>query len=199
MILLLVRHGMTDAVGRSIAGRAPGVHLNAQGSAEAAALAGCLARLPLVAVYSSPLERALETARPIAEGAGLPVRSHPGLIELDFGDWTGKTLDELSDDPRWGAFNARRGATRIPGGETMGETVARTRTAVADLRLAHGGRQVVAVSHGDVIRGLLADVLGLPLDHLFRLEVAPASVSAVDLAGHPARLLTLNWRPGQPL
>jgi broad specificity phosphatase PhoE len=199
MILLLVRHGATDAVGRSIAGRAPGVHLNARGSAEAAALAGSLRRLPVAAVYSSPLERAMETALPIAEGAGLPVRSHPGLLELDFGAWTGKTLDDLSDDPHWRAFNERRETTRIPGGETMRETVTRARTAVADLRLAHDGRLVVAVSHGDVIRGLVAHELGLPLDHLFRLEVATASVSAVDFAVDPGRVLTLNWRPGQLL
>ncbi|HYC31470.1 MAG TPA: histidine phosphatase family protein [Gemmatimonadales bacterium] len=200
MVLLLIRHGTVDSVGRSIAGRVPGVHLNAEGAAQAARLAECLARLPVVSLSSSPLERALETAGPIGRALGLPVRPAPGLVELDYGEWTGRSLAELASDPRWVSFNQHRERTRIPGGETMSEVVERASVAVEEIRLASGAGTTAAVTHGDVIRGLLARWLGMSLDHLFRLEVDPGSVSAVELAGgaHP-RVRTVNWRPGRPV
>lgn len=198
-IVLLLRHATCDPVGRSIAGRAPGLHLNEEGRSQAESLARSLARLPIRAVYSSPLERALETARPLVRALGVPLREAPGLVELDFGDWTGRTLVELERDPRWRAFNERRETSRIPGGETMAEAVGRAAEAVTAIHQADSGGMLAAVSHGDVIRGLLAHYLGLSLDHMLRLEAAPASVSAVEVGNGWARVLSVNWRPATPV
>ncbi len=190
---------MCDPVGRRLAGRAPGVHLDPVGIAQAAALGAALAPVGLAAVYSSPLERAVETAAPLAQAAGVPVQASHGLLELDFGEWTGREIADLEDDPHWREFNLRRGTTRIPGGETMEEVLARAWTALEAIHRAHPGALVAAVSHGDVIRALLARCAGIPLDHLHRLEVAPASVSAVAVESWGTRLLTLNWRPDGPV
>lgn len=197
--VLLVRHAMCDPVGRVLAGRAPGVHLNRPGSVQAAALGAALGGLGIAAVYSSPLERAVETAAPLAHAAGVPVRVSAGLLELDFGQWTGREMAELESDPLWRAFNLHRATTRIPGGETMEEVVARAARAVEDIRHAHEGGLVAAVSHGDVIRALLAHYAGMSLDHLHRLEVAPASVSALAAEKWGTRLLSLNWRVDGPV
>jgi broad specificity phosphatase PhoE len=197
--VLLVRHAQCDHVGRRIAGRAPGVHLNAAGRSEAEALAAALRHLPIAAVYSGPLERAAETAAILARPLGLPVVPAAGLDELDFGDWTGRSLDSLSGEPRWRAFNEARATTRIPGGEQMGEVVARARAELDGLRLDHPDALVAAVSHGDVIRGVLLDCLGMPLDSVHRLEVVPASVSVIRFDPAP-RVLGVNWTvPGPAL
>ena len=191
--VLLIRHGLCDSVGRAIAGRAGGVHLNAAGVQQARRLADRLRALPIAAVYSSPLERARETAAPLGKRLGLPVRIASGLDELDFGAWTGRTLESLRGEPDWDRFNAERGSTRIPGGESMGEVVGRAGAELTRIAAEHPGRLVAAVSHGDVIRALLADFAGIPLDRMLRLEVAPASVSLVRLTGEPL-VLTVNWR-----
>jgi probable phosphoglycerate mutase len=197
--LLLIRHALCDPVGHSIAGRTPGVHLNAAGRIEADALAARLSNLEISAIYSSPLERALETAAPIAARSGLQVVPAPGLLEIDFGDWTGKPLAELDQRPEWRCFNSSRSTTRIPGGEEMAEVLARTLTEVARIRTAHPGPAalVALVSHGDVLRTLLTHFLGIPLDFVHRLEVSPASVSVVALEDGP-RLLLLNSTAGWP-
>jgi probable phosphoglycerate mutase len=190
--LLLFRHGLCDPVGRSIAGRSPGVHLNSSGRRQASALAEVLSPLPVIAVYSSPQERARETAEPAAERLGLPVRVAAELAELDYGDWTGRTLASLADDAEWQRFNRERGSTRIPGGETMAEIVTRAAGAVSEIRARHPDAIVAAFTHGDVIRALLASWAGMPLDHMLRLEVAPGSTTAVRLSPEP-QLLMLNW------
>jgi probable phosphomutase (TIGR03848 family) len=191
--LLLIRHGMCDTVGRVIAGRSAGVHLNPAGLRQARELARRLRRLPLAAVYASPLDRALETAAPLAEGTGLAVRMARGLEELDYGSWTGRTLESLVADPVWQRYNTARGTTRIPGGETMEEVVARASAELARMACEHPDAPVAAVTHGDVIRALLAHYAGLALDHMLRLEVAPASVCVVRVSAEP-RLLAVNWR-----
>jgi probable phosphoglycerate mutase len=190
---LLIRHASCDHVGRRIAGRAPGVRLNARGRAEAEALAEALGERRIDAVYSGPLERAMETARPLAERLGRTVRTATGLDELDFGEWTGRTLDSLAEDPRWRAFNEARGATRIPGGELMGEAADRAMAELSRFRREHPHGVVAAVSHGDVIRGMLLRCLGLPLDAVHRLEVAPASVSVVRAFEDGAQVVGMNW------
>lgn len=197
--VLLIRHGMCDPVGKSIAGRTPGVHLNRQGRAQAADLARVLSRLPIEAVYSSPMERAVETALPLGLALGRPVREAPGLTELDFGEWTGRSLVELERDPRWPAFNEHREATRIPGGESMGEVVSRAVGTLSDILRTHGEAVVAAVSHGDVIRAVLMHCLGAPLDRIHGLEVAPGSVSAVQLGEGASRVLAVNWRGDRPV
>lgn len=191
--VLLIRHALADPVGRTIAGRAPGVHLNRIGRRQAGALAARLAKLPIAGVYTSPLERAHETAEPVAARLGTPVREAAGLIELDYGAWTGRAIAELDGDPVWRRFNTQRGTTRIPGGETMDEVVARGTEELRRVAEAHPGGLVAAVTHGDVIRALLAHYGGMPLDAMLRLEVAPASVSGIRLGPCP-RVTAINWR-----
>ncbi|MFL5574996.1 MAG: histidine phosphatase family protein [Gemmatimonadaceae bacterium] len=189
---LLVRHATCDPVGRSLAGRAPGVRLDADGRAQAHRLAARLAAAPLAAVYSSPLERARETAAAIAERAGVAVETHDGLTELDVGAWTGRTFAELAPDDLWRRFNSFRGGTRPPRGELMLEAQARAVAALLGLRDRHPSGVVAAVSHADVIKGIVAHVAGIPLDLTHRLEVSPASVSVVTIDAEGARLLRLN-------
>ena len=195
--LLLVRHALCDPVGRSIAGRSPGVLLNAIGRAQAERLTERLAAAPIEALYSSPLERARETARPIAERLGLEIRVAPGLMELDYGDWTGLTLDQVRASTAWKEFNSFRSCARIPGGELMLEVQARAVAELERLREHHAG-WVIAVSHGDVIRAAIAHYAGIPLDLMQRLEIGPASVSALSFDAGGVRILRLN-DTGEPL
>lgn len=192
MQLLLVRHAMCDPVGHSLAGRQPGVVLNDEGRAQARAVAARLAARGLAAVYSSPLDRAAETARCIAEMSRVPMHIHAGLTEFDFGEWTGRTIESLRDDETWRRFNAHRAGTRAPGGESPLEAQARATTAVYELAERHGDDAVVAVSHADVIRGILCHLLGLSLDLQHRLEIDPASITTVELNAWGPRVLCLN-------
>lgn len=189
---LLIRHALCDPVGKAIAGRTPGVHLNKPGQAQAEALAARLGSLPISAIYSSPLERALETAEPLARRLRLAVSPLAGLNEVDFGDWTGLTLAALAEVPEWHDFNTHRSRTRIPHGEIMSEVVARASEELDRLRGQHDSDLVAVVSHGDVLRGLLSHMLGMPSDFLHRLEVEPASVSVLSYDGGVPRLLLMN-------
>ena len=191
--LFLIRHGMCDPVGHAIAGRTPGVHLNEEGRRSAAALAERLAAYPILTVHSSPLERAVETAQPLAARVGVPVELAPGLTELDFGAWTGRTLEELRPLPGWRIWNEARGSARIPGGESMAEVLSRALEWVESARQRPGEGIVAAVTHGDVIRALLTHFLDMPVDRLLRLEIEPASVSVIRWEGDEPRLLALNW------
>ena len=192
--ILLIRHAHWEGVGRVLAGREPGIKLSASGAAEAEHLAGALVRLPIAAVYNSPLERARETALPLARRLGLEPTDAPGLLELDFGRWTGREIAALESDPEWQRFNRERGTARIPGGETMAEAVARARGALAELSRYCPDQLVAAVTHGDIIRGVLTDAFGLPLDRMFQLVVEPASVSVL-VTGSPPLIPVINWRP----
>jgi probable phosphomutase (TIGR03848 family) len=179
--LLLVRHAMCDPVGRLLAGRAPGVHLNAEGRAQAERLAERLGGLELDGIYTSPLERALETAEPIARRTGCSVEPLAAFTELEFGAWTGCTLAELDGDPVWRRFNAQRSVARPPGGESMLEVQARAVAGLEALRRRHPDGRALVVSHGDVIRSVVAHLAGIPLDLFQRLEISPASVTVVEL------------------
>jgi probable phosphomutase (TIGR03848 family) len=196
---LLIRHGSCDPVGKSIAGRAPGIHLNDTGRAQATALAERLAAVPVAAVYSSPLERAQETAAPLAARQGKSVTIVPELVELDFGEWTGRTLAELHEAAGWREFNAFRSGTRIPGGELMSEVQSRAVGALERLARSHPDATVAAVSHGDVIRAILTYFLGMPLDLLQRIEIDPTSVSVLRLDRFGPAVLRMNgtgdWPP----
>jgi probable phosphoglycerate mutase len=147
-----------------------------------------LAGLPIEAVHSGPLERAEETARAL----GLPVTIAPELDELDYGDWTGRSVEELSGDPAWEAWNRFRAGTRIPGGETMLEVQARAVGLVQRLQAEHPSGRVVLVSHGDVIRAVLLHHLGLSLDLFARVEIDPGSLSVLAVEPWGARVLLLN-------
>jgi probable phosphomutase (TIGR03848 family) len=191
---LLIRHAHCDPVGKAIAGRASGVHLNSQGRAEAIGLARRLSSLAIAAVYSSPLERAVETATPVAELHGLEVQSAVGLTEIDFGAWTGKTLAELDQLAEWKAFNSFRSGTRIPGGENMTDVLARALAELERLgrRHAGSGELVAIVSHGDVLRVVVAHYLGISSDLLQRIELSPASITVLSLDRSGPRILQLN-------
>lgn len=191
--VLLIRHAHWDGVGRVLAGRGAGTRLSPRGTAEAERLAGALAAIDLAAIYTSPLERARATAAPLARAHGLALREEPRLLELDFGRWTGQSIAALETDPAWRRFNEERATARIPGGESMSEAVARAREALREIAGAWGDASVAAVTHGDIIRGLVVDALGCPLERLLQLEIEPASVSIL-VTGPPARLALLNWR-----
>lgn len=177
---ILIRHGMTDAVNHTIAGRTPGVNLNAAGIEQAARLAAHLSAQHITHIYSSPLERARQTAEPIARAANCEVQISEPFDELDFGAWTNRTLAELDPLPEWKRFNAHRSTTAPPGGELMLHVQERTVAELERLRALHKDAFVAIVSHADVIRALLAHLLGAPLDMLLRLYIDPASFSVIE-------------------
>jgi probable phosphoglycerate mutase len=195
---LLVRHGETDAVGKSIMGWKPGWHLNSRGSAEVAALADRLVRLPVRAVYTSPLERAVETAGAIAERHGLEIQQVVELGEFHAGEWEGLTLAELDQRDDWHRFNQFRSGTRAPGGELMIETQARMIRQLTCIAARHREELVAIVSHGDPLRAVVAYYLGIPLDFMLRFEIDPASVSVVQVAEWGARVLCVNHKDAVP-
>jgi broad specificity phosphatase PhoE len=190
--VLLIRHATCDPVGHILAGRTPGIGLNEDGRAQAAALAAALRTEPLSAVCSSPLQRAMETAAAIAAPHGLPVLEVAGLQEIDFGEWTGSSFADLAGDATWHDFNVLRGTTRVPGGELVLEVQARAVAALLLLVQQHAGASIAIVTHGDVIRAVLGHLLGMPVDNLLRLEIAPAAVSTVVFDGRSPRVIGVN-------
>ncbi|GJD46173.1 Putative phosphoserine phosphatase 2 [Methylobacterium cerastii] len=187
----LVRHATHDRVGTILCGRMPGVRLGPAGHAEAAALADALAGSGATTVLSSPRDRALDTARPIADRLGLAVTIAPELDEIDFGDWTGRSFADLDGDPDWTAWNTARASARPPKGQGSCESMAEAGARALAL-LARQPKACVAVSHGDVIRAVLLAILGLSTDAYDRLTVAPASISSLDLWPGGGRLVGLN-------
>lgn len=175
----------------------PGVHLNARGRREAAWLRDRLVQAVMCpdALVASPLERSLETAAPIGAGLGLTPQIEPALGEMAFGEWTGRSFEELERVPAWKAFNVCRSAARVPGGETMLETQARAVAALERLRECYGDATLAIVSHGDVLRAVVAHYLGLSIDLLQRFEIEPASITTLDVSPHGARLIRLNECP----
>lgn len=190
-MILLIRHALVDACGRFLAGRMPGIHLNEEGCRQARALATTLGRLPLAAIYSSPLERARETAEAIAAGAGT-LSIVDELNEIDFGEWTGLPFDELNRRYEWTAFNRYRASTPIPGGEWMRNVQMRAFRALRTMHRAHGDSPIAVVSHGDVLRALVAKVIDVPLDRLDSFRIDPASVSVLEPAMSGFELTQLN-------
>jgi probable phosphoglycerate mutase len=192
-ILLLIRHGMTAMVAeKRLAGWTPGVTLDEAGRREAYALAGRLAHAPLQAIYSSPLDRTLETAQIVAAPHGLEVQVRERLIETHIGDWTGKLIDEVKDSETWKAIKERPTGVRIGGGETIDEVQARMVAEIETIRQAHPDGLVAAVSHGDPIKAAVCHYLGLGLDYFQRLHISTASVSVLMLGEHDGALVSLN-------
>ncbi len=192
----LIRHASYDMLDRVLAGRTPGHSLNVAGRAEAERVAGALASRPITAVVASPLERAQETAAVIGRLLGLPVRTEPDLNEIDFGDWTGTPFDTLHGSPAWTAFNTFRSTAAIPGGEAMLAAQARAVAAIGRLRADWSGQEIAVVSHGDVVKVLITHFLGVPLDLLRRIDIAPASRSVILLADAYVRVLGVNLPAG---
>jgi broad specificity phosphatase PhoE len=194
-IFHLVRHAQYDLLGRVLAGRTPGLHLNADGQIQADALGRELAGRGIVAVVSSPRERARETAAPAAASLGLTVQVDEGFDEVDFGAWTGARFKDLADRPVWRAWNVFRSMTAAPDGETMLAAQARAVAALLRWRAAHGEGEIVVVSHGDVVKAILAHALAVPLDLFRRIEIAPASRSVLVLGDDDARVTGINLPP----
>ena len=198
MNLLLIRHATNDWVGEKLAGWTPGVHLNDEGRAQAVALAARLAEVPLAAVYSSPLERTMETAQPLAEAHGLTIQVREQLGETRYGDWTGRSLKELKDEKLWPVVQVYPGGARFPGGESMREVQARLVAELDTIRDAHPEQTVAVVSHSDPIKMAVAHYLGLPLDLFQRLSISPASVTAFAFSQLGPRLICLNYTAALP-
>lgn len=191
--VLLIRHGINDYVkAGKLAGRLPGVHLNAEGQAQATALAERLGSAGIAAIYSSPLERTRETAAPLAERLGLPVQPCADLLESDCGEWAGQPIAELNQTDLWRQIQVCPSAARFPAGESMAEIQARMVRAIETLRAAHPGQTVAAVSHSDPIKLAVAFYVGLPLDLYQRLEIAPASISELMFPPLRPTLVRLN-------
>ncbi len=175
----LVRHAAHGLLGRVLTGRMPGVPLNEDGRAQALRLAEHFSTRPVAAVVSGPLERAQQTAGPIAAALGLAVTTDAGLDEIDFGEWTGMSFDALQGSLAWQAWNQFRGTEPTPGGETMLDALARGMHSLTHLRQVYPECEVVLVSHQDLLKALLMHSLGAPLDLLHRVELAPASRSVL--------------------
>jgi probable phosphomutase (TIGR03848 family) len=189
---LLIRHATTDMTDRAVVGWMPNVHLNQKGQEQAERLAGRLAQVPIVAIYSSPLERAFETAAPIAKRLSLQISICEEIGEIQFGDWTGRNFQELDDMSKWKQFNLFRSGTRIPGGELMLEVQARIVVILEQLRERHPSDVVAVVSHGDVVKAAVAHYAGIHLDLFQRIEISPASVSVVVVNDYGPRILRIN-------
>ena len=168
--------------------------LSSEGLDQAAIVADLLGTVPLAGVYSSPRERAWYTAREIAEPHDLEVQIAEGLEEIDFCEWTGARFADLEGDEAWQQWNEARGSARCPGGESMSEAVERSRSALDDIAAENDGETVVAVTHCDIIRGVLAHYLGMPLDNVLRFDVDPASISTLELGRWGARVRSINER-----
>ena len=195
---LLIRHATTDAVGKYLSGRHSGVHLNTEGKTQAEELAKRLTNLKLAAIYSSPLERALQTAAPIAALHNLNCQVNDHFQELDFGQWTNKAFSELQGDADFKRFNTFRSGTRIPGGEMMLEAQSRIVRGLQQLAVDHPGATVAVVSHSDMIKAAIAFYTGVPIDLMQRLEISPASISILDVYTDFASLQLLNHTGNLP-
>lgn len=198
-LVFFVRHGRTPTTGKVLPGRAKGLHLGEEGIAQASRAAQRISALvdkegkPVVsAVYASPMERTQETAAPIAKALGLRVRTRKGLIEADFGHWTGRRLRDLNKLPEWETVQRYPSGFRFPGGESFGEMQTRMVDAVHELVASHPGETIVATSHADTIKAALAQALGTHLDHFQRIVIGQCSVSAVLYTSRGPVVLAVN-------
>jgi probable phosphoglycerate mutase len=192
--VLFVRHGQTATTGTVLPGRAPGLHLSDTGRQQAEAVAERIAGTngKVAAIYASPLERTKETAAPIAKKLGLRVRVERDLLECDFGEWTGKQLKALMKLPEWHTVQRYPTGFRFPGGESFPEMQARIERAVDRMRERHPGETVIAVSHADPIKALVAAAVGTHLDLFQRIVISPCSVTAITFGTGGPTVLGVN-------
>lgn len=192
-MVLFVRHGQTPTTGDTLPGRAPHLHLADAGVAQAERAAARIAALPSVAaIYASPMERTRETAAPIAKARKLRVRQAKGLIECDFGRWTGARLADLRTRPEWRTVQRYPSGFRFPGGESFAEMQSRSVDAVHELVAAHPGETIVAVSHADVIKAIVAAATGTHLDLFQRIVISPCSITAIVYGADGPVVLSVN-------
>jgi probable phosphoglycerate mutase len=196
-VILLVRHGQTPTTGKLLPGRAPGLHLAEAGQQQAQRAAERIAALPTVdAVYASPLERARETAAPIGAARGLKVRIDRGLLECDFGEWTGAELKGLMKLPEWNTVQRAPSTFTFPGGESFTAMQNRIVGAIDRIRAAHPGGTVVCVSHADPIKAAVAHAMGTHIDLFQRIVISTCSISAVAYGLGSPVVLTVNSTGG---
>jgi probable phosphomutase (TIGR03848 family) len=195
--LLLVRHGNTSTTGKLLPGRAPGLHLAESGTQQAERAGARIAELKRVdAIYTSPLERARETAAPIGKATGVRPKVERGLLECDFGEWTGAELSKLMKLPEWRTVQRAPSTFRFPNGESFTEMQLRMVSTLDRLRAAHHGGTVVCISHADPIKAAMAHALGTHLDLFQRIIISTCSISAIGFAGDGPMALTVNSTGG---
>ena len=198
--LFLIRHGENEWTERgALAGRTPSVSLNEKGKEQAQQVAERLKDQPITAVYSSPLLRCLETARPLAAALNLPVSVEPGILEVDYGEWRGGELKELGKRPEWRLVQVYPGGFRFPGGETLREVQNRVITTLERIRTEHAGEVLAVYAHGDVLRTSMAYYLGMPLDLFQRIQISTASISLVAFHRFGPSILAMNDSGGFPV
>ncbi|MGI9610223.1 MAG: MSMEG_4193 family putative phosphomutase [Acidimicrobiia bacterium] len=193
--VFLVRHGKTPTTGAVLPGRAKGLHLADEGVAQAERAAQRLAGLggeSFAGVYASPMERTKETAAPIGKALGHRVQLRKGLIEAEFGDWTGAKLKDLYKLPEWETVQKYPSGFRFPGGESFPEMQTRITNQLRELVADHPGERIVCVSHADPIKAAIADAMGTHLDQFQRIVVGPCSISAVLFTHVGPRVLAVN-------
>ena len=190
--LLLVRHGHTDVAGKRLTGQAPGVHLNELGRGQAERLVERLDGVRIDTIVSSPLERCRETAAPLAKARGRAVDVGRAWIEVGYGEWTGRSISQLRRTKLWRRVMFAPSNVRFPGGESLLEVQVRAVDASFDIAARHARGTVLVVSHADVIRLLVAHLAGMHADHLQRLSIDTASITAVSISDGFPRLLTVN-------
>ena len=188
----MIRHASHDRLDRFLCGRMAGVRLSEGGLGQARALAVHLAQESISAVYSSPLERTRETADALADAAGVPVTVDQRLNEIEFGDWTGLTFEALRPRPDWQDWNRNRSRARPPGGEAIADVQARLSDWMAEVSRSHPNQTIAAVSHADVVKAAVGEILGSSADHMSRFAVDPASVTTLEITDGHARLIRLN-------
>jgi probable phosphomutase (TIGR03848 family) len=198
--ILLIRHGVNNYVGKRLAGRLPDVHLNDYGQKQAQRIAESFRYVPFKAIYSSPLERAMETAAPLAASKNLEIIPCVGLIEVEFGGWTGKTLRQLRRTKLWKTVQEKPSEMRFPGGESFMEAQQRMAAAIDEIAASLEEKDIVACfSHSDSIRLAVAHYLDMPLDSFQRIGIDTASVTTLHLdkghpyMGHVNQLLAFPW------
>lgn len=192
-ILLLIRHATNDFVKQGrLAGRTPGVHINAEGQREADDLARRTAHLPIEAIYSSPLERAIDTANSVARCHNLPVNIVQGLLEGDAGEWTGRKISEINTTDTWKAIQTKPVGVKLPGGESIDEVQTRMIAATEEIRKKHPDGIVAIVSHADPLKSVVAHYLNWDLQNFQRIAINPASVTVLSVDDKGAALLRSN-------
>ncbi len=190
--LFLIRHALTEVTGSRLYGRTPGIHLDERGRRQAAALVDRFHGVRLTAVYSSPLERCIETVEPLATARGLEVRTSDALVEMDAGDWTGRTLPSLRRTKLWKTVQHNPSRFHFPGGEGFAEAEARVVGEIHRIAARHPRGRLVISTHGDLVRVLIAHFTGAHLDLFQRVIADPASVSALHLDDGVPRILLVN-------
>jgi probable phosphoglycerate mutase len=189
---LLIRHGLTETTGKRLSGQARGIHLSDRGREQAARLVERLRPIRLSALYASTLERCLETAEPLAADRGLEIRPMGELMDIHYGDWTGRSIRQVARNSLWRSVLATPSTVRFPGGESFVEVQARAVTAVERIVAEHPRGAVAVFTHADPVRLLLAHFGGLHLDTFERVVIHPASVSAVLADGGVPRIIRVN-------